>query len=153
MEFSIGFFKYCSFLLLISLTSSFAKANHRVETYLGNMPPVSDCHDVLLGIEKRFLGYDGWRMVKVRTVGQNNNIKHRVYTMSHKNRGVTRYIRSQLLEPDEVKGMESFSIDYFDDGKQDKTWLYMPSVNKVLSFESKDLKRGGFTVQICPSVK
>ncbi|OMH29121.1 outer membrane lipoprotein-sorting protein [Motiliproteus sp. MSK22-1] len=102
-------------------------------------PPVKSCQDVLLGIQNRYNGYDSWRIVKMKITDENGNVKRRTITATHQNSGINRYLRSRVLEPAELRDTEAFAVDSFEDGKADKVWLYMPSTQKTLDVESKDL--------------
>lgn len=103
------------------------------------LPEAKTCHDVLLGIQNRYNGYDSWRMIKMTITDENENVKTRTITATHYNKGINRVLRSRVLEPQELKDSEAYALDYFVEGKSDKVWRYLPDSKKVLDVQSKDL--------------
>lgn len=103
------------------------------------LPEAKTCKDVLLGVQNRYNGYDSWRMIKMTITDENGNVKTRTITATHHNNGINRTLRSRVLEPQELKDSEAYALDYFEEGKNDKVWRYLPASKKLLDVQSKDL--------------
>jgi hypothetical protein len=97
------------------------------------------CNDVLLGVQNRFNGYDSWRMIKMTISDEHGNVKTRTITATHRNNGINRILRSRVLAPNELADTEAYALDYFEKGKNDKVWRYLPASKKLLDVQSKDL--------------
>ncbi len=102
-------------------------------------PVVENCRQVLEGVQNRYNGYDSWRIVHMRIYDENGDVKTRRIAAAHKNMGINRRLRSLVLDPPELVDVEAYVRDYFEEGKADKVWSYMPSLKKVVDVKSEDL--------------
>lgn len=99
----------------------------------------TDCRDVIVGIEKRFNGYDSWRIMNMEITDSNGGKKIRRIMAAHQNIGTQRRLRSKVLEPAELKDFEAMAYDYFGDNETDKIWSWLPSQKKLVDVKSEDL--------------
>jgi len=98
-----------------------------------------DCNNVILGIEKRYNGYDSWRLMNIEITDERGDKKYRRIIAAHQNIGVHRRLRSKVLEPAELKDFEAMAYDYFADGEADKVWTWLPSQAATFEVKSEDL--------------
>ncbi|MFD1625714.1 outer membrane lipoprotein-sorting protein [Azospirillum griseum] len=99
----------------------------------------TNCRDVIVGIEKRYNGYDSWRIMNMEITDSNGGKKMRRILAAHQNTGVHRRLRSKVLEPAELKDFEAMAYDYFGDKESDKVWTWLPSQQKTHEVKSEDL--------------
>ncbi|WGF90541.1 outer membrane lipoprotein-sorting protein [Marinivivus vitaminiproducens] len=98
-----------------------------------------NCHDVTLGIEQRYNGYDSWRVMNMEITDANGGKKFRRIHAGHENIGTHRRLRSIVIEPAELAGFEAIAFDYFNDGETDKVWTYLPSQGTLYDVRSEEL--------------
>ena len=100
---------------------------------------IVDCHDITLGIQQRYNGYDSWRIMNIEITDANGGKKYRRILAAHENIGIHRRLRSKVLEPAELRGFEAMAFDYFNDGETDKVWTYLPSQGELYDVKSEEL--------------
>lgn len=104
----------------------------------------TNCRDVLVGVEKRYTGYDSWRVLNVTITSSNGGEKTRRVVTAHQNIGLHRRTRSMVLAPAELRGHESMIHDHAGDHETDRVWTYLPSQQKVHAMNSPDLSNRVF---------
>jgi Outer membrane lipoprotein-sorting protein len=104
-------------------------------------PVLTDCHQVLQGMQNRYNGYDSWRLVHMKITDETGAVKTRTIAAAHKNFGINRRLRSIVLDPAELKDVESYVHDNFEVGMADKVWVWLPSSKSVMDVKSEDLSQ------------
>ena len=104
-------------------------------------PVLTDCSQVMLGMQNRYNGYDSWRIVNMTITDETGAVKTRRIAAAHKNQGINRRLRSIVLEPAELEGVESYVHDNFEVGMADKVWVWLPSSKSVVDVKSEDLSQ------------
>lgn len=104
-------------------------------------PLMTDCRDVMKAVQNRYNGYDSWRIVHMKITDETGAIKTRRIAAAHKNFGINRRLRSLVLDPAELKDVESYVRDSFEPAVPDKVWVYLPSAEKVIDVKSEDLSQ------------
>jgi hypothetical protein len=112
-----------------------------VEPATPTSPVLTDCRQVLLGMQNRYNGYDSWRLVHMKITDENGAVKTRTIAAAHKNYGINRRLRSIVLDPAELKDVESYVHDNFEPGVADKVWVWLPSSKSVVDVKSEDLSQ------------
>jgi len=125
----------CISALAVSVAAHGALAADRAEGPEDSMT----CEEALIGIEKRYNGYDSWRIMNITITDEAGGVKTRRIHAAHQNIGVHRRLRSKVLEPEELRGFEAMAYDYFGDGEVDKVWTYLPSQGELTEVKSEDL--------------
>jgi hypothetical protein len=104
-------------------------------------PVLTDCRQVLEGVQNRYNGYDSWRIVHMTITDETGAVKTRRIAAAHKNYGINRRLRSVVFDPAELQGVESYVHDNFEDGLADKVWVWLPSSETVVDVKSEDLSQ------------
>ncbi|MCU0910199.1 MAG: outer membrane lipoprotein-sorting protein [Rhodobacteraceae bacterium] len=104
-------------------------------------PVLTDCRQVLEGVQNRYNGYDSWRIVHMTITDETGAVKTRRIAAAHKNYGINRRLRSVVFDPEELQGVESYVHDNFEDGLADKVWVWLPSSETVVDVKSEDLSQ------------
>ncbi len=107
-------------------------------------PLLDDCTQVLEGVQRRFHGYDSWRRLKVTITDEGGATKVRRLASAHKSFGVNRYMRSVVIEPVELVGIESFSEDNTEGDLPDRVWTWLPSRKAAIELKSEDMSQRVF---------
>lgn len=107
-------------------------------------PEMTDCMSVLEGVQYRFHGYDSWRKLTLTITDEAGSVKTRQLVSAHKSYGVNRHMRSMVVEPVELRGVESFSHDNTQGGLPDRMWTWLPSRNAALELKSEDMSQRVF---------
>ena len=104
-------------------------------------PVLSNCRQVIEGVQNRYNGYDSWRIVHMEIHDETGAVKTRRISAAHKNFGVNRFLRSYVHDPEELANVESYVRDSFVDGVPDKVWVHLPSAGKIIDVKSEDLSQ------------
>ncbi|WP_349360654.1 outer membrane lipoprotein-sorting protein [Stappia sp.] len=112
-----------------------------MEPAVPTSPVLTDCREVLEGVQNRYNGYDSWRIVHMKITDETGAVKTRRIAAAHKNYGINRRLRSIVFDPDELRDVESYVHDNFVPGMADKVWVYLPSAEKVVDVKSEDLSQ------------
>ncbi len=104
-------------------------------------PLMTDCHEIMKGVQNRYNGYDSWRIVHMKITDETGAIKTRRIAAAHKNYGINRRLRSLVFDPAELQDIESYVRDSFEPSVPDKVWVYLPSAEKVIDVKSEDLSQ------------
>lgn len=112
-----------------------------VEPAVPTSPVLTTCLQVMLGMQNRYNGYDSWRIVNMTITDETGAVKTRRIAAAHKNQGINRRLRSIVLEPAELEGVESYVHDNFEVGMADKVWVWLPSSKSVVDVKSEDLSQ------------
>lgn len=104
-------------------------------------PVLTDCRQVMEGVQNRYNGYDSWRIVHMTITDETGAVKTRRIGAAHKNYGINRRLRSIVFDPAELKDVESHVLDSFEPVVPDKVWAYLPSAEKVIDVKSEDLSQ------------
>lgn len=104
-------------------------------------PILTDCRQVMESVQNRYNGYDSWRVVHMTITDETGAVKTRKIAAAHKNYGINRRLRSIVLDPAELKDVESYVHDNFEPGMADKVWVYLPSSKKIVDVKSEDLSQ------------
>lgn len=123
-------------------TGSFAQEDPAlVEPATPTSPVLSNCRQVLEGMQNRYNGYDSWRIVHMTITDETGAIKTRRIGAAHKNYGINRRLRSIVFDPEELVDVESYVHDNFEVGLADKVWVWLPSSETVVDVKSEDLSQ------------
>ncbi|WP_299963964.1 outer membrane lipoprotein-sorting protein [uncultured Roseobacter sp.] len=104
-------------------------------------PTMTNCRQVMEGVQNRYNGYDSWRIVHMEITDETGAVKTRSISAAHRNSGINRHLRSFVHDPAELANVESYVRDSFTDGIPDKVWVHLPSADKIIDVKSEDLSQ------------
>ena len=112
-----------------------------IEPATPTSPVMTNCRQVMEGVQNRYNGYDSWRIVHMEITDETGAVKTRRIAAAHKNDGINRRLRSHVFDPEELANVQSFVRDSFEPTLPDKVWVHLPSAGKIIDVKSEDLSQ------------